>query len=124
MDTQVAKIKKSHKKAGKGTLRWVRLDEYDQDDRNELPLFLLGTSDSERKQLSTNAFCLAIYLPPRKFLSFSGFLNYMESDSKNSVRKWKAVDHHRGSNDLLLPIQTNQSRSSNVRFSPFCLQIS
>ncbi|CAF1934836.1 hypothetical protein Bca4012_074312 [Brassica carinata] len=50
----VAKIKKSHKKAGKGTLRWVRLDEYDQDDRNELPLFLLGTSDSERKQLSTN----------------------------------------------------------------------
>ncbi|WZZ62276.1 hypothetical protein YC2023_062383 [Brassica napus] len=28
----------------------------------------------------------------------------MESDSKNSVRKWKAVDHHRGSNDLRMDV--------------------
>ncbi|ESQ34089.1 hypothetical protein EUTSA_v10008228mg [Eutrema salsugineum] len=55
METQVAKIEKSLKEAaqsdGKGTPRWVRLDE---DDRNELALFLTGPSESEKKQLSTN----------------------------------------------------------------------
>ncbi|CAA7042234.1 unnamed protein product [Microthlaspi erraticum] len=55
METQVAKIEKSLKEAaqsdGKGTPRWVRLDE---DDRNELALFLTGPSDSEKKKLSTN----------------------------------------------------------------------
>ena len=45
MGTQVAKIKKFQKKGCKGTLRWVRLDDDDQDDRNELALFLLGPSD-------------------------------------------------------------------------------
>ncbi|KAL0772751.1 hypothetical protein Bca101_037902 [Brassica carinata] len=54
METQVVKIGKSHKEARKGTPRWVRLDEDDQDDRNELTLFLAGPSDSERKQISTN----------------------------------------------------------------------
>lgn len=47
------KIEKSHKEARKGTPRRVRLDEDDQDDRNELTLFLSGPSDSERKQIST-----------------------------------------------------------------------
>uniref|UniRef100_A0A1J3I9E6 Syntaxin-61 n=1 Tax=Noccaea caerulescens TaxID=107243 RepID=A0A1J3I9E6_NOCCA len=55
METQVAKIEKSLKEAaqsdGKGTPRWVRLDE---DDRNELALFLTGPCDSEKKQLPTN----------------------------------------------------------------------
>lgn len=55
METQVAKIEKSLKEAaqsdGKGTPRWVRLDE---DDRNELALFLTGPSESEMKRLSTN----------------------------------------------------------------------
>ncbi|CAF1852324.1 unnamed protein product [Brassica oleracea] len=54
METQVVKIEKSHKEARKGTPRRVRLDEDDQDDRNELTLFLSGPSDSERKQISTN----------------------------------------------------------------------
>ncbi|KAF3576607.1 hypothetical protein DY000_02032675, partial [Brassica cretica] len=54
METQVVKIEKSHKEARKGTPRRVRLDEDDQDDRNELTLFLAGPSDSERKQISTN----------------------------------------------------------------------
>ncbi|CAN8313413.1 unnamed protein product [Cochlearia groenlandica] len=52
METQVAKIEKSLKEAaesdGKGTPRWVRLDE---DDRNELALFLTGPSESENKLL-------------------------------------------------------------------------
>ncbi|KAF3601138.1 hypothetical protein F2Q69_00035691, partial [Brassica cretica] len=46
METQVVKIEKSHKEASKGTPRRVRLDEDDQDDRNELTLFLAGPSDS------------------------------------------------------------------------------
>ncbi|KAG5385767.1 hypothetical protein IGI04_037237 [Brassica rapa subsp. trilocularis] len=29
----------------------------------------------------------------RKVPSFSGFLNYMESGSKTSVRNWKVLDH-------------------------------
>ncbi|KAG2304609.1 hypothetical protein Bca52824_033260 [Brassica carinata] len=40
METQVVKIEKSHKEASKGTPRRVRLDEDDQDDHNELALFL------------------------------------------------------------------------------------
>ncbi|CAG7889594.1 unnamed protein product [Brassica rapa] len=52
METQVVKIEKSHKEASKGTPRWVLLED-DQDDRNELTLFLAGPSDSERKQIST-----------------------------------------------------------------------
>ncbi|WZY93082.1 hypothetical protein YC2023_065411 [Brassica napus] len=112
MGTQVAKIKKFQKKGGKGTLRWVRLDDDDQDDRNELALFFLGPSDLKGNNfpqdiegwqmllmisvLQTLQFLmmdtpeslwLAIVLPTRKVPSFSGFLNYMESDSKNSVRK-------------------------------------
>ncbi|KAL1209422.1 hypothetical protein V5N11_020744 [Cardamine amara subsp. amara] len=55
MEAQVSKIEKSLKEAaqsdGKGTPRWVRLDE---DDRNELALFLTGPSDSVNKQLSTS----------------------------------------------------------------------
>ncbi|KFK44654.1 hypothetical protein AALP_AA1G286600 [Arabis alpina] len=55
METQVAKIEKSMKEAaqtdGNGTPRWVRLDE---DDRNELALFLTGPSDTEKKHLSSN----------------------------------------------------------------------
>ncbi|KAJ4902181.1 Syntaxin/t-SNARE family protein [Raphanus sativus] len=54
METQVVKIEKSHKEASKGTPRQVRLDEDDQDDHNELALFLAEPSDPERKQLSTN----------------------------------------------------------------------
>ncbi|KAG2328170.1 hypothetical protein Bca52824_010898 [Brassica carinata] len=81
METQVVKIEKSHKEASKGTPRRVRLDE---DDHNELSLFLAKPSDPERKQLSTNG---PFVRPPRKVPSFSGFLNYMESDSKKSVRK-------------------------------------
>ncbi|CAN7072823.1 unnamed protein product [Brassica oleracea var. botrytis] len=46
METQVVKIEKSHKEASKGAPRRVRLDEDDQDDRNELTLFLAGPSDS------------------------------------------------------------------------------
>ncbi|CAF2074400.1 unnamed protein product [Brassica oleracea] len=46
METQVVKIEKSHKEASKGTPRQVRLDGDDQDDRNELTLFLAGPSDS------------------------------------------------------------------------------
>ncbi|WZZ14478.1 hypothetical protein YC2023_107567 [Brassica napus] len=52
METQVVKIEKSHKEASKGTPRWVLMED-DQDDRNELTLFLAGSSDSERKQIST-----------------------------------------------------------------------
>ncbi|CAH2034086.1 unnamed protein product [Thlaspi arvense] len=55
MESQVSKIEKSLKEAaqsdGKGTPRWVRLDE---DDRNELALFLTGPSESEKKQLLVN----------------------------------------------------------------------
>ncbi|CAF2143304.1 unnamed protein product [Brassica rapa subsp. narinosa] len=95
MVAQVAKIKKFQKKAGKGALRWVRLDDDDQDDRNELALFLLGPSDLKGNNFpqvflmmdTPESFWLAIVLPTRKVPSFSGFLNYMESDSKNSVRK-------------------------------------
>ncbi|WZY73961.1 hypothetical protein YC2023_006201 [Brassica napus] len=41
METQVVKIEKSHKEASKGTPRWVLMED-DQDDRNELTLFLAG----------------------------------------------------------------------------------
>ncbi|CAH8298917.1 unnamed protein product [Eruca vesicaria subsp. sativa] len=132
METQVAKIEKSLKEAdGKGTPRWIRLDE---DDRNELALFLTGPSESERKQLSINGHRRAasattpvdigswniavsddqkplgetpLVRPPRKVPSVSGFLNHMEP--KNCVRKWKALDRL-GDSDAaaLLPIQTNQ----------------
>ncbi|CAH8305973.1 unnamed protein product [Eruca vesicaria subsp. sativa] len=39
----------------------------------------------------------------------------MESGSKNPFRKWKALDRQGDSDAALLPIQTNQARSSNVR---------
>uniref|UniRef100_A0A0D3BIH2 Syntaxin 6/10/61 N-terminal domain-containing protein n=1 Tax=Brassica oleracea var. oleracea TaxID=109376 RepID=A0A0D3BIH2_BRAOL len=140
METQVAKIEKSLKEAddGKGTPRWVRLDE---DDRNELALFLTGPSESEKKQAKTQghrrtasatpdigAWNIAVskdgllqkssgeppVRPPRKVPSVSGFLNFMEPGSKNCVRKWKALDRQ-GDSDavLLLPIQANQVRSPN-----------
>ncbi|KAF3542205.1 hypothetical protein DY000_02008755, partial [Brassica cretica] len=140
METQVAKIEKSLKEAddGKGTPRWVRLDE---DDRNELALFLTGPSESEKKQAKTQghrrtasatpdigAWNIAVsedgllqkssgeqpVRPPRKVPSVSGFLNIMEAGSKNCVRKWKALDRQ-GDSDavLLLPIQANQVRSPN-----------
>ncbi|KAL0798882.1 hypothetical protein Bca101_054057 [Brassica carinata] len=140
METQVAKIEKSLKEAddGKGTPRWVRLDE---DDRNELALFLTGPSESGKTQLSSKeakahghrrtasatpdigAWNIAVSVdglmqkpsgeplvrPPRKVPSVSGFLNFMEPGSKNCVRKWKALDRQ-GDSDavLLLPIQRNQ----------------
>ncbi|CAH8349632.1 unnamed protein product [Eruca vesicaria subsp. sativa] len=108
METQVAKIEKSLKEAdgGKGTPRWVRLDE---DDRNELALFLSGSSASEKKQLQETkqhghrrtasatpdigAWNIPVsddegllkkssreppVRPPRKVPSVSGFLNFME----------------------------------------------
>ncbi|KAH0916009.1 hypothetical protein HID58_030455, partial [Brassica napus] len=119
---------------GKGTPRWVRLDE---DDRNELALFLTGPSESEKKQGHRRAASAAPEIgawniavsedgllqkpsgeppvrPPRKVPSVSGFLNFMEPGSKNCVRKWKALDRQ-GDSDavLLLPIQANQVRSPN-----------
>ncbi|KAF8107908.1 hypothetical protein N665_0116s0113 [Sinapis alba] len=131
IEAQVAKIEKSLKEAGKGTPRWVRLDE---DDRNELALFLTGPSESERKQLSLNGHRRAasatpdigawnitvsddglpqkppgepLVRPPRKVPSVSSFLNHMEPT--NCVRKWKALDRQGDSDaSALLPIQTNQ----------------
>lgn len=128
MEAQVAKIEKSLKEAadGKGTPRWVRLDE---DDRNELALFLTGPpSQGHRRAASATpdigAWSIAVssedglakkssgdppVRPPRKVPSVSGFLNFMEPGSKNCVRKWKALDRQ-GDSDavLLLPIQSNQ----------------
>ncbi|KAF8084085.1 hypothetical protein N665_0734s0012 [Sinapis alba] len=140
METQVVKIEKSLKEAaeGKGTPRWVRLNE---DDRNELALFLTGPSEFGKTQLSSKeakthghrraasatpdigAWNISVsedglmqkssgetlVRPPRKVPSVSGFLNFMEHGSKNCVRKWKALDRQ-GDSDavLLLPIQTNQ----------------
>ncbi|KAJ0235449.1 hypothetical protein HA466_0266250 [Hirschfeldia incana] len=138
MEAQVAKIEKSLKESaksdGKGTPRWVRLDE---DDRNELALFLTGPSDGGVKANQLHGHRRAasatpdigawnievvsddvslpqkpsggepLVRPPRKVPSVSGFLNHMEP--KNCVRKWKALDRH-GDSDAaaLLPIQTNQ----------------
>ncbi|WZZ04023.1 hypothetical protein YC2023_089944 [Brassica napus] len=123
MESQVAKIEKSLKEAarsdGKGTPRWVRLDE---DDRNELALFLTGPSESDRKQhrraasatpdIAVSDDGLMLKKPSgeplvRKVPSVSGFLNHMEP--KNCIRKWKALDRQ-GDSDAaaLLPIQTNQ----------------
>lgn len=144
MEAQVSKIEKSLKEAaqsdGKGTPRWVRLDE---DDRNELALFLTGPSDSQKKQHRRAASATAdisawniavsddgllqkppdepLVLPPRKIPSVSGFLNYMDPGSKQCVRKWKALDRQGDSDAALLPIQTNQvrliDRSPTARFS-------
>ncbi|KAL0700083.1 hypothetical protein Bca4012_056205 [Brassica carinata] len=152
MEAQVAKIEKSLKEAarsdGKGTPRWVRLDE---DDRNELALFLTGPSESERKQqqLSSNghrraasatpdiaAWNIAVsddgllpqkpsgeplVRPPRKVPSVSGFLNHMEP--KNCVRKWKALDRQ-GDSDAaaLLPIQTNQGTNGCYERDKSCME--
>ncbi|CAN7127400.1 unnamed protein product [Brassica rapa subsp. narinosa] len=123
MEAQVAKIEKSLKEAarsdGKGTPRWVRLDE---DDRNELALFLTGPSESDRKQhrraasatpdIAVSDDGLMLKKPSgeplvRKVPSVSGFLNHMEP--KNCIRQWKALDRQ-GDSDAaaLLPIQTNQ----------------
>ncbi|EOA36151.1 hypothetical protein CARUB_v10009881mg [Capsella rubella] len=134
MEAQVSKIEKSLKEAaqsdGKGTPRWVRLDE---DDRNELALFLTGPSDSlkvnqpngHRRAASAAEFSVwnvavsddgllkkssdePVVKPPRKVPSFSGFLNYMEPGSKHCIRKWKALDRQGDSDAALLPIQANQ----------------
>ncbi|XP_010478118.1 PREDICTED: uncharacterized protein LOC104757101 [Camelina sativa] len=138
MEAQVSKIEKSLKEAavsdGKGTPRWVRLDE---DDRNELALFLTGPSDSvkvvnqpngHRRTASAAEFGAwnvvvsddgllkkkscdeeePVVRPPRKVPSFSGFLNYMEPGSKHCIRKWKALDRQGDSDAALLPIQANQ----------------
>ncbi|KAJ0253026.1 hypothetical protein HA466_0121270 [Hirschfeldia incana] len=51
-----------------------------------------------------------------KSASFSGFFNYMELGSEKSVRKWKALDHQGDSDAALLPIHTNQARSSNNEY--------
>lgn len=136
MEAQVIKIEKSLKEAaqsdGKGTPRWVRLDE---DDRNELALFLTGPSESvkanqpngHRRTASAaeiSAWNIAVsedglvkkssdepvVRPPRKVPSFSGFLNYMEPGSKHCIRKWKALDRQGDSDAALLPIQANQVR--------------
>ncbi|KAL0740528.1 hypothetical protein Bca4012_082041 [Brassica carinata] len=40
----------------------------------------------------------------------------MESGYKKSVRKWKALDRQGDSDAALLPIQTNQARSSNNEY--------
>ncbi|XP_019099234.1 PREDICTED: uncharacterized protein LOC104776820 isoform X1 [Camelina sativa] len=137
MEAQVSKIEISLKEAavsdGKGTPRWVRLDE---DDRNELALFLTGPSDSvkvvnqnngHRRTASAAEFTAwnvvvsdhgllkkspgeeePVVRPPRKVPSFSGFLNYMEPGSKHCIRKWKDLDRQGDSDAALLPIQANQ----------------
>ncbi|KAL9307495.1 putative syntaxin 6 [Arabidopsis thaliana] len=133
MEAQVSKIEKSLKEAaqsdGKGTPRWVRLDE---DDRNELALFLTGPSESakanpngHRRTASAAEFSAwniavsddglvkkscdePVVRPPRKVPSFSGFLNYMDPVSKHCNRKWKGLDRQGDSDAALLPIQANQ----------------
>ncbi|CAE5958660.1 unnamed protein product [Arabidopsis arenosa] len=133
MEAQVSKIEKSLKEAaqsdGKGTPRWVRLDE---DDRNELALFLTGPSESvkanpngHRRTASAAEFSAwniavsddgllkkssdePVVRPPRKVPSFSGFLNYMDPGSNHCNRKWKALDRQGDSDAALLPIQANQ----------------
>ncbi|KAL0696479.1 hypothetical protein Bca4012_063659 [Brassica carinata] len=115
METQVVKIEKSHKEASKGTPRRVRLDDDDQDDHNELALFLAKPSDPERKKLSTNCVKLNQLQGHSATDDIGAWIAVSDdgSDSKKSVRKWKALDRLGDSDAALLPIQTNQARSSN-----------